>query len=151
MSSRLLRLFAGSTLLRIQAIRSIATPMRGTIAARSKVQLAAAAAGPLQFTHPPPTHFLIPRSPIRRAFATFSNKEIPPCSKQCIRSYDSEKESLILVQYWTVVCFVGLAMSFASTLFSDLVKNITVTFLEGKTTPPKDDHKPAATTDSTTE
>lgn len=127
MSSRLLRLFAGSTLLRTQAIRSIATPMRGTIAVRSKVQLAAAAAGPLKFSHPP-TRFLIPRSPIRRAFTTFSNKEIPPCGKQCGCSYDAEKESMISVQRWTVVCIAGLAMSFASIFFLDLVRKYRLIF-----------------------
>ncbi|KAG9073267.1 hypothetical protein KI688_001059 [Linnemannia hyalina] len=113
MSSRLLRYFAGSTLLRTQSVRSIATPMRGTIAARSNIQIAAAAAGPLQFSHPPPTRFLIPRSPIRRAFAAISNKKLPPCGKHCTCNYDAEKESLISAQRWTIVCFAGLAMSFA--------------------------------------
>ncbi|OAQ25730.1 hypothetical protein K457DRAFT_128787 [Linnemannia elongata AG-77] len=151
MSSRLLRLFAGSILLRTQAIRSIATPMRGTIAVRSEVQLAATAVGPLQFSHTAPTLFQIPRSPIRRTFATFSNKNIPPCGKQCSCNYYTEIETLISAQRWTILAFAGLVMSLAGMLFSDLVTSINITFHGGKTPQPKIDPKPTTTTDSTTE
>lgn len=79
MPSRFLRLLAGSTLLRAQAIRGIAAPMRGIISARSQVQLAVAAAGPLRISYPA-SRALIPRATILRAFTTFSNKDILPAA-----------------------------------------------------------------------
>ncbi|KAF9128147.1 hypothetical protein BGW39_005309 [Mortierella sp. 14UC] len=138
MATSFLRLLFGSNLFASQAIRGAAATTRVAFNTRHRVQaITSAAASPLRITAPVPIVPLIPRAPIRQAFASASNKEIIPCGgkdivlcggKECTFDYSAEKASLLRLRRWTTLGSASVALMLGGIFLIELVKGADVTF-----------------------